>query len=328
MKARHQKFIAALTALALIAGGIGAVSAAPGSIDSTATDSEEITYVSDGETISTSFNGSLGPSEKYGIPVLNATGASADDLAVNVTHDGVEYYRYTGEWDTYNSGESDTSTDYIHNASESDLKNIPVEPNSNTTFTINYWNESKDPANQTPTNITVYVETTDERNVQRVSSDSAFTDVETTESPFYRPLSEDYNSTTVDDSPAINGSNTTVIYHLADSDVQDPFQNSTEELESTGAFTLMMADAGDENVPVFYRSAPDWYDQSEMGTYAVYEPGEDRVSFYLAEGFDGETSADITASSDVYRATDAYTVWNLAGGYSGAGPSAVMNMVM
>lgn len=330
MKPENKKaMFAALTALAVLFAGAAVVSAAPGSIDSDASDTENITYVSENETISTSFNGSMGAEEKYGVPVLNATGASADDLAMNVSHENVTYYEFTGEWDTYASGESDTSTDYIHNFTDSDLDRVPVDPSENVTLEVTYWNESAD--NPSPTTITVFVETTDERNVQRVTENASFAEVQTSSPPIYRPLSDDYSVVDVDDDAAINGSNTTVIYTLDSEAVQNPFNNRTESL-SSGAFTLMEADAtGDssEDVPVFLNSVPDWYDSEDMGTYAVVNPSENTLEMNpSAENFDGENTMEVSATSDVYRVTDVYQVYKLAGGYSGSGLDAVMNMVM
>ncbi len=331
MNENTKKFAAALAALALISAGIGAVTAAPGSIDTSATDTTTTIYMEDGKTLDANYTPNS--SVDYALPILNATGASSDDLAMNVTHDGVEYYSFAGTWDSYASGESDTSTDFIHNVSSDKLSDVPMDINENVTLTVNYWNESAD--SPSPTNITVYLENDDERAVKRVTENASFADVETKSAPMYRPLSDDYEAVSVDSSDvAVNGSNTDIIYTLSDSTVQDPFANVTEDVDSSGAFMLTMAsvDAESSNpIPVFYKSSPDWYSAEDMGTYATYSPSDNTITVETENAeFEDATSADVSVSSDVYRAFDAGTVFSLAGGTSNplkAG-GAIVDMVM
>lgn len=330
MNQKTRKFGGLFMVLALtIAAVSGVVMAAPGSIDtSPPSDTSEQVYIQDNKTLQTGFeaNGSI----SYGLPVLNATGASADDLAMNVTHDGVEYYKFTGSWDTYQSGESDTSTDYIHNFTGDDLSDVPMNINENVTLTVTYWNQSA--SSPTPTEYTVYIENGDVRSVQRVTESSAPADVdEDVEPPAYRPLSDAYDVASVDDTVSVNNSSTDVTYTLSDTNMSDPWDNRTEDLSSGGfMLTIASVDADEEaDIPMFYKSAPDWYDSDDMGSYAVYDDGDDTVTFKTADTeFDGASSADLAFSSDVYRGSDIGTVWDLAGGYSGAGTDAIMNMVL
>jgi hypothetical protein len=330
MNAKVKKYIAALMALALVSAGAGMVSAAPGSIDGSQTDTTDEVYVSDEKTMDAEFNAS--GDTTWNMTIQNVP--DGDELAMNVTHDDVEYYEFTGDFSSYNDTDPDadsTTNGRYHTFTDDELDRVPMAINENVTLNVTYWNASADLANRTPTTIQVYVENTDERSVQRVTEDAAFADVETVEPPLYRPLTDDYDSVEVDDTVDINGTNTTVIYTLSDSAVQDPFANRTEELDS-GGFTLMVASMtgdNDETVPVFMDETPDWYDEDEMGSYAVYDSDNNLVEFHPSEdNFEGETSADVMASSDVYRIGDVYTVWNLAGGYSGAGLDAVLAMAM
>lgn len=329
MNESQKKFAGAIMAVLIALAGVGMVNAAPGSIDTTPpADTNTTVYIQDGKTIQTGFeaNGSI----DYALPVLNATGASADDLAMNVSVDGVEYYTFSGTWNSYDSGEPDTSTDYIHNVSGDSLSRVPMAINQNVTMNVTYWNESA--ATPTPTTVQVYVENGDTRSVQRATADAAFVDIEETKAPLYRPFSDDYNSTKLDDTVDVNGSNTSVIYTLEGSTVQDPFANHTEEVTDTGSFTLMRASVdGDdpETVPVFYNGVPDWYDMSEDGSYAVYDSDANTLTYELSrENFDGELTADVMASSDVYRVTDLWTAYQLAGGRTGSGTEAITQMVM
>lgn len=329
MKAKHKRFIGALMALAVALAAVGAVTAAPGSIDGTPpADTTTTVYMGADKTIQTNFtaNGSI----NYALPILNATGASADDLAMNVSKGGATYYTFTGTWNSYNSGESDTSTDYIHNVSGADLADVPMNINENVTLNVTYWNESA--SSPTPTTIQVYVENGDERSVQRVEDGAATTTVETVSPPAYRPFAEDYDVASVDDTVKVNGSATDVIYTLSTSNVSSPFANATEDLSSQGSFALVQADvdaAETTEVPVFYKSSPDWYKPADHGTYAVYDPTADSLTFHTQDTeFKGVTQGDISFTSDVYRVADIYTVWKTAGGYSGAGVDAVLNMVM
>ena len=332
MNANLKKYIGVLMTLAVITAGSGAVAAAPGSIDTTATDTNTTVYMADEKTIQTNYsaNGSV----DYALPILNATGAANSDLAMNVTKDGVEYYSFSGTWDTYASGEIDTSTDYIHNVSGDELGDVPMNINQNVSLNVTYWNESA--ANPTPTTIQVYIENGDERSVQRVTESASFAEVEETEQPIYRrgPFgdADEYTTVSVDDTVKVNGSNTTVIYTLSTNNVSEAFANTTEDVEDAGAFTFMMSsvDADEENpIPVFYKSSPDWYEPGDMGTYAVYSPTEDTITFHTEDAeFKGVNQGDFMVTSDVYRVTDAYTVWKLSGGASGSGLDAVTDMVM
>jgi len=327
MNANVKKYIAALMALALVSAGAGMVSAAPGSIDGSQTDTSDEVYISDGKTMDAEFNAS-------GDTTWNLTVQSvpdADELTMNVTHDDVEYYEFAGDFDSYADGDPDTdntTNGRYHTFTDDELNRVPMAINENVTLNVTYW-AGNDTANATT--VQVFVENTDERSIQRVTEDAAFAEVETVEPPMYRPLTDDYTVSSVDDSVDIAGENTTIIYTLSDSGVQDPFTNRTEELDS-GGFTLMVASMsgdGDEAVPVFMDETPDWYDEGEMGSYAVYDSGNNELAFHpTGENFEGETSADVMASSDVYRIGDVYQVWNLAGGYSGAGLDAILTMAM
>lgn len=330
MKANLKRLGTALVAVALIMSVVGPAMAFPGTIETAPpADSTTTVYMQDGKTIQTNYtaNGSI----DYALPLLNVTGASATDLAMNVTHGGVTYYKFGGTWDTYNSGEADTSTDFIHNVSGDELDDVPMNINENVTLTVTYWNASA--SNPTPANITVYVENGDVRSVQRVTEKGAPTDVDTASPPLYRPFSDDYQTVEVDDTVKVNGSSTDVIYTLSESNVSEPFANTTEELSSQGAFTFMIASVDadeDAKVPVFYKSAPDWYDTSEHGTYMTYAPDTDRITVHTEDSeFKGATTSDITFTNDVYRVTNLGTVIELNGGYtSRSGIGAAVDMAM
>lgn len=318
-----------VTAMAVLVASLsGAVTAAPGSIDSTPTDTTETVYISSGETIQTNFTAN--DSVDYALPILNATGATADDLATNITVSGDdrEYYSFSGTWDSYASGEADTSTDFIHNVSGGELADVPMTANENVTLNVTYWNESA--ASPTPTTIQVYLENGDERVVREVDSGATFVDAEEVEPPLYRVRAENYNATEVDDSAvSINGSDTSVIYTLAGSDEKTNFEDMTEDLETDGAFTLQKSSLeGDEDevIPVFLNEKPDWYDMDDFGSYAVYDASADTLTFELAEdNFDGETTMDVSASSDVYRISELGTVLDMS---EGNNLGAISQMVM
>lgn len=330
MNAKIQKFAGVLMALALVTAGAGFAIAAPGSIDGSQTDASDEVYISDEKTMDSEFNAS-------GDTTWNLTVQSVPedaDLAMNVSHDGVTYYSFSGQFDDYDDGDPDTdgsTTGEYHAFEDDELSTVPMGINENVTLNVSYWNTSAE--NPTPETVQVHVENTDERAVQRVTESAPFAEVETKDSPMYRPLASDYNATTVDDNVDVNGSNTTVIYTLGDSEVTDTFANATEEVDAAGAFTFMMASTNgdsEEVVPVWYKSAPDWYDASDYGSYATYHPSEDKTQFHLSENnFDGQSQAGVDLSSDVYRVTDLGTIIELNGGYTSSnwlGP--VTQMVM
>lgn len=336
MNGNTKRLFAVMATFALIAMGAGAVAAAPGSVDSTPpADDTTTVYITDGGN-ATEFNAS--ENVDYALPLLNVTATDADELAMNVTtEDDDEVYSFSGTWDSYASGEADTSTDYIHNISGDELNDVPMNIDENVSITVMYWNTTVDEPD--PTNVTFYLENTDERSVHRVDEDAATTDVDNVSQPFYRRAdfgwlgTNEYSVVDVEDeSVEVNGSATDVVYVLGDEETQDPFADETEEISDGGEFLLMTADVDADSsgpVPMFYQEAPDWYEADDMGTYSVYDPDENMVTYHTEDDeFEDETEGDFTFSSDVYRVTDIRTVWNLAGGYSGAGVDAIVSMTM
>lgn len=331
MKNGFQKFTAAFIALALISAGVGMVSAAPGSIDGTQTDTSEDVYITDGKTMDTEFNASGDTSWNLTVQSVPDTA----DLAMNVSHDNETYYEFTGDFGDYDDGDPDTdpaTNGSYHAFTDDELGDVPMNINENVTLDVTYWNESAE--SPTPTTVQVYVNNTDERAVRGVTENASFVDVETKESPAYR-LTDDYEAVSVDDENVeVNGTETDIIYTLSDSTVQDPFANVSEDVDSSGAFMLTMADVDAEStnsVPMFYQESPDWYDADSMGSYATYNPSDNTVTLETEDSeFEDATSADVSVSSDVYRIGDVGTVFNLAGGTSEPreAAGAVVSMVM
>jgi hypothetical protein len=339
MKAKHKRFSAAMMALALLVAGVAAVTAAPGSIDGSQTDTSSEVYISADKTLETDYNAS--GDVMYNLTVQNVpdTARADDDLMMNVTKasTGVEYYSATIAGN-YSDGDPDadgTTGGAYHAFANSELDDVPMNINQNVTLNVTYWNASA--SSPTPTTIQVYVENGDVRSVQRVTENASATEVEELSAPMYRVFAEDYSAVTVDDTVEVNGTTTDVIYTLSDAPVQDPFANVSEDVSSSGTFLFTMADVDADSsaaVPVFYKSAPSWYDAGDMGTYMTYSPSSDRITVYTEDtefkkgSVNGTQNADIMFTSDVYRAGDIWTVYKLNGGYSGNGLTAVYNMVM
>ena len=320
---------ALMAAILMVAMAPMAGLAAPGSIDGSQTDDTTEVYVQDGKTMDDAFNAS-------GDTDWNMTVQSVPDgtdLAMNVSKDGTTYYEFTGTFGDYADGDPDadtTTNGKYHAFSDSELADVPMSINENVSLNVTYWNASAD--SPTPTTVTVEVQNTDERSVNEAAEGNAATELFTAEEPLYRG-GDEYDAVEVDDTVDVNGTNTNVIYTFSGENVSGPFANVSEDVDSQGTFLFMKSSVNaeeDSNVPVFYRSSPDWYDASEMGTYAVYNDRDDMMTFHTEgpEFTSNTTTADVTASSDVYRASDIYTVYKLAGGYDNDGLSAVMDMVM
>lgn len=339
MKAKHKKFGAVMMALAvLITGGVAAVTAAPGSIDPQ-TDSSSEVYISADKTMETDFNASGDVTWNLTVANVSDTARADDDLMMNVTHasSGVEYYSGTMA-SNYSDGDadSDSATGGVYHAfSNDELDDVPMNINQNVTLNVTYWNDSA--SSPSPTTVQVYVENGDERSVQRVTENASMADVEELSAPFYRPLADDYNSVEVDDTVDVNGTATDVIYTLSDSETQDPFSNVSEDVSSSGTFLFAQASVdGDESatVPMFYKSAPSWYDTDDHGSYMTYSPGDDTVTVNTEDTefkdatTNGTESVDIQFTSDVYRIDDVAKVYKLNGGWDGNGGEAVIAMVM
>lgn len=316
-------------ALAVALTAVGAVSAAPGSAYTGGTDTSDEVYIADGKEMDGQFNASGDTTWNLSLESVPQNA----DVAMNVSHSGNEYYSYTGTFSEFNDGDPDsdtTTSGKYHAFTDDELAAVPMAINENVTMNVTYWNASAE--NPTPTTLSVDVQNTEERSVARLDESAAFADVETIEPSALKFYAEDYSVATVDDTRDIAGSNTTVIYTVPSNNVTDAFENATGDYSSSGAFTLMQAGAeGDdsETIPVFYNGVPDWYDSSDMGSYAVYDADSDMVEYHLAsDNFDGQSQADLTLDTESYGITDAYTVFNVAGGMSGDGFSALADMVM
>lgn len=326
---RNTKRLTAILMAALMVAAVAPAFAAPGSIDGSQTDTSDDVYVSADKTMDATFNAS-GDAD-WNLTVDNVSDSA--DLAMNVSKSGTDYYAFSGTFSNYNDGDPDadsTTSGEYHAFSDSELDDVPMTINENVSLNVTYWNASAD--SPTPTTVTVYVENTDERSVQEATEGNAAVDLFTAEQPLYRGADE-YDAVEIDDRVTVNGTETNVIYTLTGSNVTEPFQNYTEDVDSQGTFLLMKSEVDADTsgeVPVFYRSSPDWYDAEDLGSYMVYDDRSDTLTLHsYGPEFDSTTeNVDVTASSDVYRVTDVYTVYKLAGGYSNDGISAVMDMVM
>jgi len=323
MNSKHKKLFGVLAILALLTAGMGSVSAAPGTVDNR-TDTTHVTYVAANKTLTTNFNASS--NDVFALSINNST---SSNLVMNITVNGTQYYKFSGTWDTYQSAHSvdnvSTTANYTHNFTEADLSKVPMAINQNVTLTINYWSSG----NQTnATSLQVYVVNTDERSVRRATSGSSLVTISTKSPPFYHPFSPDYKAASIDDSGVkINGSNTSIVYTLSDSATKTPFSNVTKGLSTSGTLMLTKSTAGGSPVPVFYKATPSWFSSSSMGTYAVYSPSDNTLTYHPGSSYDSKSKMDITSTSDVYRIRDIHTVWDLADGIHGAGYSAVTQMV-
>jgi len=300
---KHTRAVAGLLIAALALSMAAPAMAAPGSIDTTQTDTTDTVYIADQKVIDSSFNAS--GAYEWNLTVQSVPDAA--DLAMNVSHDGVTYYSYSGDFSDYADGDPDTTastTGEYHAFSGAKLSSVPMGISENVTLNVTYWNASAD--NATPTTVQVFVENTDERTVAYIGSSALDTDMASvTNTSKWLGLSTENFADVSAENRDVNGSNTDVVVALGEDSVVDQFASATEdtnplpvlgaEAESGDRLLGAPATVSGTAVPVYFESAPD--DANKSATYAIYSSsGTPTLTYNLGKDYDDRSSVDVSAT--------------------------------
>lgn len=309
-----RQLAAILTAMLVLSGTliVGMAVAAP-TIDTSTTDGTSTqSEVTDGYAVDP-FNGS---GDVGHVVQINGTAGTTYEMKLVKNSTGVTYYTNTsvGNISTANNG---ANAHFNGTFTESNLDRVPMAIDENVTMDVVFYNTSNTSDNAT---IQVTLNNTDERSVHRVDSgeiDSKAFLSETEEDPLNPLADPDTHLEVEEHDVTVNGSNTTVIYTLEDTNATDPFDNATEVVDTDGAMTFMvvtMEAGGDTHrLPVFLNEKNDDWSLSDDGSYAVYDSDADTFTFELGDEVDGESTVTIDATTDRYGLTDVITIWRTWG---------------
>lgn len=201
------------------------------------------TLAGDGTDEVTDFDGT--DDEQYIEFTLDANGADfgedgTEEVTFNVTYDGVEHHSVTEEVDA-----ADVS--HTFNISYEDIGTVPGGAEETTIVDVTAWGEDGE---GTETTTAVNFETdlvfSNEHAAIYVHDheDDDFATFDSEDTWFGFSSSE---SATIEDEVAIDGDNTTVQVHVADSDVQDQIGASTDGLDDGDiAFGMMASTLNDQ----------------------------------------------------------------------------------
>ncbi|MFW5938322.1 MAG: hypothetical protein ACOCSN_05190 [Halanaeroarchaeum sp.] len=323
--------------MVVVSAGAGAF-AAPGDIDGSQSDSTEEVHLEDEKTVDDEFNASGDTS--WNMTIENVPDDTPEDteFGMNVTHDDVEYYEYTGEFDEYDDGGTDTVGKY-HAFDDDELADVPMEIDENVTFTVNYWNESADAEDRDPENITVYVENTDERSVVSLNDDevddsSAFDSVEQKTGDKSEVLGmsipttgADYSQYALDNVDASEENDTEVVVVLANDTAASDYDDTFGELDSETWKVTSIHNVDGDGARA-YADAPDTDAiDTDEDAYVVYESdvgGEEAIIYHNVDDGDdiegSSTPVGYLAINDIWGAygLDGIQSYYMAGGPIGA----------
>lgn len=208
-------------------------------------------------------------------------------------------------WNEYNT----SANKYGINLSESDFATMPMDANENKTVTLRMiGNTSAD--NPPTTNITIYLENTDERAVVHAGStatdDGGIAEVEETEKGALWWASTENITTVEADAVGVNGSATDVIVVYEDDTVAEPYENaaanksawfglSTADYENGDLIGDHVGFVEDSAYGIYYEEVPDAAENPEDHTYMTYTTvnGEPVHVVNLGDEYEDETSVDV-----------------------------------
>jgi len=292
------RVLAVFMAIALAAGG--ALAAAP-TIDTETTNTTTTSDVTDGDTMAVGFDASAD----------NHTWIEASSMTENGSMELIDPDSGAVVYDNSTPDATDaTNGHYAFNVTHDELDNIPVESGANETYTLRLYNDTS-VDNPDTTNITVYIEGVEGRSVVYANEqtlgdnfdlDTDGFEIETLDLAVF---DNEFADTTAEN-VAINGSNSTVTVHYANSSAADRLDTSVGDLAAGDWDKSTIVKVNDNAVKAYVNEAPD--DVNESATYAVVDTSDNDVTAYTGDDYEGDTSVDVsvTANKGLLAQFDAY----------------------
>lgn len=293
-----------LLALVVLVSAMGIGFAAAPTVDTETINTASTSELTDGDTVA-NFNAS-----DVNISTLQMNVDSTDPglkIVDPETNETIKSITADSEFtQTYNDS---TNSTYHYNVTlqQSDFSTVAMDASENKTVTLRMVNNTS-ASNPDTSNITIYLENTDERAVVRAGStaeSSGLIDITEDDPSSLAFWAESMNHSTLDtDNVGINGTNTTVYVVYADADAAAPYEAAAEDKK--GLLFSSDYEEGDRikdqqvmlegtHYAAYSDAAPDDVADKDEATYAAYETldGEPTHRIELGEDFEGETSVDV-----------------------------------
>jgi hypothetical protein len=277
----------------LLTAGLGAASV---SVDSSGTDATTSTsQLQDGTTIE--MNAS---DESYVVQGITENGT---ELAFEVEHNGVRYYRNTSMVDV---GAGTEGTHWNGTITEANLKKVPANAGENVTVDVTVYNKSN---TSDATTFQVYLNNSEDRAVatvtDAVANDSDAVEFGNVQSVFGLDVSSipllssqttDVEPVQAERSVSVTENTSQIDVYFRNSSTQDAFSASVPD-DPTGVIYTSSVAVDDEFVPIVASSddLPDYVDEDE-DAYAVLEDDGSSMTIENADSLtDGTETFDIVA---------------------------------
>ena len=288
----------------ILSGAAGPAAAATPTIDQETTNTSTQSDVTNGATI-TSFNASSSTSTFVEATFDSAPSGDAKlEILDPSTGDKVSEYETIYSNSTADVTNQSTNN-YAWNITHDELEKLPVEANTNKTFTFRIL-DTGDEANATTFDVTIAP--TGERSVIYVGDHAASDagDIASTSEkhPTLGQYIDRYDTSTASidaEDVATDGDNTTFYVYLQNESVQSAYGEAVSDSMEDGAFLPMMTVTENGNyVPVYLNEKPSSSDYLDKHAYGVYESSSNRIVVYPNgdEDLSGETAVDVSSQGN------------------------------
>jgi hypothetical protein len=286
--------LAALAAVGMIAPAVTAAG-----IDTETTNTVQTSALTDGDVLSSSFDGTL--SQAYNVTITTTT--TNPGLEVVDPDTGETLRTYTEDSDQVTQTYSGTNTYYYNVTLErDDLAGFPIEAGETKNVSLEIVdNETVDEANES--NSTINVELTAAGGYSQLWLGSAAADqgvlsfaTAGIDIPFAGTLSENNYSEIERESVAINGSGSTIEVSVANSTTASNFDTAFDAVD-TGDWALSAPVEVDGDLhKTFLNEAPDDIDSSS--TYGVYDASSEELTVYVGDEYEDTDSVDLNVQAN------------------------------
>jgi hypothetical protein len=284
---RRVAAVLAVVGLITVAAG-GAFAAAP-TVDTETTDTATTSEITDGTVIQ---NFTANDSEAS---IIQADYDSDNPKVKVLDENNDTVTSYTASDMT----ETNTSQDYYNTTiNHSVLNNVEISPGEQVNVTLRLINNTEVDSPDT-TNVTLTLDGADGRTVRVVdsslSSDAFTADAAGFDIPVVGTVSVpvfgtsgDTSTYSPDSSIPINGSNSTVEIHYANTSGASSLSTVADELSSEAWAKGIAVQTDEGPVKTYVDAAPS--DVNESNTYAVYDTGDDDLVIHTGDEYEGESS--------------------------------------
>lgn len=292
----------AMLVLAAMAGGVSAVG-----VDSESADTSTTSDLTDGTTLSASFEASENASSALEI----TTSSTSPEVNIIDPESNLTVRTYAAS--QFNQTFANSSNDHYHyrrTISHDELRNVPVDAGETKNVTIEIVNNDSAESPAT-TEFNVSITGVDNRTVIAANeTDLTTTAAESGVTLLGFEFGEDPAEASVTvDAAGINGSGSEVRIAFLTNTTASAFESAVES-PADGSWVLSApVRVGDTLVKTYYADAPD----DASGTYAVYDPEQDALRVHLGSAYEDLQTVSLEAGTEPPEMSDAFAAWGTAG---------------